>query len=157
MGEGSKLGRALQEAALSNINEDIQDICQHLDKITEDIPNEVRKQLILLKEDISSLSLGLKDVPRNFDLDFSRKINRILEVAAEIESHTKNYKKSLVIDLEFVLSNYVEKINLQLSKQIGNSFILKDTTLYFTVFLTSILGGLVGGVGIAAFIYFVKL
>jgi len=157
MAEETKLGRALQNAALTNINEDIQSICDHLEKITNDIPVEVRKQLLLLNEDISSLSLGLKDVPEQFDLDFSRKINRILEVAAEIESQSKSYQKTLIVDLEKMLNSYVNKINQQLKKQINNSFIQKDTSVYFTVFFTALFGSLFGGGGIAALIYFMTL
>jgi uncharacterized phage infection (PIP) family protein YhgE len=150
----SKFGQELQKVAISNISDDIKDILNSLEKITKDIPEEVSKQISSLNEDINSLSLALKDVPDRFDLDFSRKINRILEVAAEIESHTKNYKRSLVVDLEFALSGYVKRINTQLDKQIGDRFLLKDTSLYFTVFLTSILGSLFGGGVLAGIVYF---
>jgi hypothetical protein len=153
MSKDSKLGEALKQAALENINEDIHNICINLEQITKDIPIEVKNQLAVLSDDISSLSLGLKAVPQQFDLDFSRKINRILDVAAEIEDHTKKYQKSLVVELETVLSAYVDKINVQLSKKINNSFILKDSSLYFTVFITALLGGLIGASGIAGVIY----
>ena len=149
MTEKSKLGRALQDAALANINEDIQSICDNLEKITNEIPEEVRKQLMLLNEDINSLSLGLKAVPEQFDLDFSKKINRILDVAADIEAQTKKHQQSLSVDLENLLSNYVDKINTQLAKKIKDNFIIKDTTLYFTLFITALLGGLVGSSFIA--------
>ena len=149
MTEKSKLGRALQDAALANINEDIQSICDNLEKITNEIPEEVRKQLVSLNEDINSLSLGLKAVPEQFDLDFSKKINRILDVAADIEAQTKKHQQSLSVDLENLLSNYVDKINAQLAKKIKDNFIIKDTTLYFTLFITALLGGLVGSSFIA--------
>jgi AAA+ ATPase superfamily predicted ATPase len=149
MGDDSKLKRALADAAIGNINEDIQSILASLEKITTDIPKEVSKRLILLTEDINSLSLGLKAVPENFDIDFSKKINRILDVAAEIEDQNKKYQKILMVDLETILSNYVNNINEQLINKIGDNFIIKDSTMYLTMFVTSLLGGLVAASGVA--------
>ncbi|PAJ70795.1 hypothetical protein CJF42_25970 [Pseudoalteromonas sp. NBT06-2] len=108
----SKLGRVLQEAAIANINEDIYSICKNIEKITTEVPQEVKKQLTLLNEEIHSLSLCLKSIPEQLDLDFSRKINRILDVAANIENHTKKYQKTFVADLERTLQTYVDKIKM---------------------------------------------
>lgn len=149
MREKSKLGQALQEAAIANINEDIKGIFDNLEKIAHEIPEEVKKQLDLLNEDINSLSLGLKAVPEQFDLDFSKKINRILDVAADIEAQTKKHQQSLSVNLESLLSNYVDKINDQLAKKIKDNFIIKDTSLYLAMFFTSLFGGLLGAAVVA--------
>lgn len=153
----SKLGLALKDVALSNINEDIQDICKSLEQITKDIPGEVKKQLLVLNENIDSLSLGLKAVPEQFDEDFSRKINRVLDVASEIENHTAKYQSSLVIELENILSKSADKIRLQLSKDIGNSYIMKDSYLILLSFSIALLSGLVGAGGMAGFLYWMTV
>lgn len=84
-----KLAQAMQDAAIESIGEDINDICASIEKITNDLPKHVKEQLSSLKGDIESLEGALKSVPEQFDVDFSRKMNRILDTAMEIDAHSR--------------------------------------------------------------------
>lgn len=139
----SKLALALQDAALENISEDLKDIFDTLEKITETVPELAKKELDGLRTEINALEGALKVVPDEFNYSFGTKINRILDVAAEIESHTKKYQQTLVLDLQSLLSNYVDSINKNLSSEIKNNLIIKDNTFYFIIFLSSFLGACV--------------
>lgn len=136
----SKLALALQDAALENISEDLKDIFDTLEKITETVPELARKELDGLRSEINALEGALKVVPDEFNYSFGTKINRILDVASEIEGHTKKYQQTLVLDLQNLLSNYVDTINKNLSKEIKNNLVIKDNMFYFIVFLSSFFG-----------------
>lgn len=144
MSSDSKLGSALKDAALQNINEDIREINTNLENISKNIPSYVKEEVENIKHDINSLSLALKQIPNQFDLDFSRKINRVLDLVADIEEKTSQKQKLLTTDLEKHLSNYVDNINSKLAKEVKNNFIIKDSKLFITIFITALLGGLLG-------------
>jgi len=117
----NKLAQAMQEAALGSINEDIHDICNAIERITCELPEQVKLQLSDLKGDVASLGSALKAVPEQFDTDFSRKMNRILDVALEIDNHSKQLK----IDI----SHHNQQLSLELDKH-SKAFIqtLEDNT-----------------------------
>lgn len=144
----SKLGQALQDAALSNISEDLKDIFDTIEKISKDLPEIAKKEVESLRLEITSLESALKIVPEEFNFSFGTKINRILDVAAEIESHTKKYQQTLVLDLKTLLESYVDSINKNLAKEIKSNFIIKDNMFYLAIFLSSLFSGLISiGVG----------
>ena len=150
----TKLADALKDAALANLSEDLKDIFNTIDKIANDLPALAKEQVADLKLEIESLNHALKAVPDEFGLSFEKKMNRILDAASEIEDHTKKYQKSLIVDLRALLDTYIVDINKKLSSSINNSFIFKDTTFYFVVFFISIVGGLVGSLGVCALFYY---
>ncbi|MGO3848719.1 MAG: hypothetical protein ACTJIB_10610 [Pseudoalteromonas prydzensis] len=139
----TKLGQALQNAALENINDDLKDIFDTLEKISKSLPELARKEVEALRSEISGLESALKVVPDEFNYSFGNKINRILDVASEIEDHTKKYQQTLVLDLQNLLSNYVDSINKKLSNEIKSNFIIKDNMFYLAIFLSSVFGGCV--------------
>jgi len=149
-----RLGQEIQKVAISNISEDIRDILSSLEIITQEIPLEICKQLSTLKIDINTLSAALNTIPDQFDVDFSRKINRVLDVATDIEIQSKMLKSSLIIDHEHVLTAYVEKINLEFEKKINHHFLVKENTYHLSTFIVAFFSCLVGMAGVLTFLSF---
>jgi archaellum component FlaC len=135
--------KVLENAALEDINEDIHAIVTSLEKINNDIPSEVKKQLAEFSLEVSALSNALKSVPEQFDLDFTKKMHRILDIVSDIQDINNDHKNNLVSDLKSILNDYIDTINIKLSKKINDSFIIKKSTFSISLFWAALLGGLI--------------
>ena len=141
-----KLAQAVQDAALLNINEDIQSILDNLDKIVKDIPEEAEKQIASLKEGIASLEAGLKAVPEQFDIDFSRKMNRILDVVSEIELHTQKLNRTIQQDNSTQISKQAEQLANEFGKNVEGYSVTSNVKLFLLCLSCALIGGIVSGV-----------
>ncbi|ELI0359977.1 hypothetical protein [Vibrio cholerae] len=150
-GGTKKLAIAMQEAALQNINEDLREILLNIERINDDMPAIIKEKVSDIENEISALSRGLKVVPEQFDKDFSKKINRILDVAMEIDLHSKKLRNELVNDAPDVIAKGS-------SEKIINAIdaYLDERTSGFKTFIiavtSSIIGGLATGLAVIAYI-----
>lgn len=157
----NKLAQAVQDAALLNMNEDIQEIHSYLEKIIKELPEEAKKQVQSLQENIGSLELALKAVPEQFDLDFSKKMNRILDTAMEIDSHSKQLKididthsKQLINALTTETPDTIVKsVVRSLNEKIDGYHAASTWTLALYGLLCTISGGVTTGI---IFVLYVK-
>ncbi|WP_412497242.1 hypothetical protein [Vibrio fluvialis] len=150
-GGTKKLAIAMQEAALQNINEDLREILLNIERINDHMPAIIKDKVSDIENEISALSRGLQVVPEQFDKDFSKKINRILDVAMEIDLHSKKLRNELVIDApEVIAKNASENIINAVSGY------LEERTSGFKTFIialtSSVIGGLVTGLAVIAYI-----
>ena len=142
----NKLAQAMQDAALEHINEDIHDILDNLETISQEIPIEVKKHVQSLKEDISALDSGLKAVPLQFDQDFGRKLNRVLDVASEIESHTKKLNNTINADNTAKIMEQAEKLAHEFNKKIEGYSVISSLKLLLFGFFCTVFGGVISGI-----------
>ena len=140
-----KLAQAMLDAAIENINEDIKGIYDSIEKIINDLPKEAEKQVADLKEGIASLEAGLKAVPEQFDIDFSRKMNRILDVVSEIELHTKKLNQTIQSDNSIKIEEQAEIYANQFNNKINEYTITSFWTLGLWGLSCGILGGGISG------------
>ena len=125
MRDKSKLGQALQDAALENINEDI----QHIHETLETITDETR-----------ALSLALNAVPEQFDKDFATKIQQLNALCDTIEKKTETQQALLTESCKNALNNYIHEVHRKLSYKIDNNFILSRSVFIMTVMTAVLLG-----------------
>ena len=139
----NKLAQAIQDAALININEDIQDILKNLETILKELPAQAKKQVQSLQENISSLELALKAVPEQFDIDFSRKINRILDVVSEVELHTKKLNNTIQSDNSAQIAKQAELLAHEFNKNIDGYSITSLAVLVIWGIVCAMSGGII--------------
>ena len=149
----NRLGQAMQDAALAHISEDIQDILNNLETIIEELPAQAEKQVQSLQENIGSLELALKAVPEQFDIDFSRKINRILDVASEVEFHTKKLNNTIQSDNSVQIAKQAEMLAHEFNRNIENLSLMSTWTLFKWGVTCIFLGGTFGGVVAGLFVW----
>ena len=141
----NKFAQAMQDAAISHINEDIHGILDNLEKITQEIPAKVEQHVQPLKEGIEALNNGLKAVPIQFDQDFSRKINRVLDVVSEVEAHTKRLNNTIQIDCSAKISNQAEQLAHEFNERIKGYSVISSFKLLFFGFACTVIGGVISG------------
>ena len=142
----NRLGQAMQDAALAHINEDIQDILNNLETILEELPAQAKKQVQSLQENIGSLELALKAVPEQFDADFSKKINQILDVASEVEFHTKKLNNTIQSDNSAQITKQAELLAHEFNRNIEDLSLMSTWTLFKWGMICIFLGGTFGGI-----------
>ncbi|MFA0073431.1 hypothetical protein AB4396_06940 [Vibrio cyclitrophicus] len=158
----NKLAQAMQDAAIESIGEDINEICASIEKITNDLPKHVKEQLSSLKGDIESLEGALKSVPEQFDVDFSRKMNRILDTAMEIDAHSRALRIDVDTHSQQITNalttetpdKIVRGVVTSLNEKIDGYHAASTWTLLMYGFLCALTGGVVGG---AMFVMYVRL
>ena len=114
--------------------------------IIKNLPIEVKKQLINVNDEISSLEKALKSVPEQFDVDFSRKMNRILDVVSEVEQHTRKLNNTIQADN----SDKIEKQAELYASTFNNKIDGYSVTSFGTLVIWGLLCSMVGG-GLASF------
>ncbi|MGL4666836.1 MAG: hypothetical protein ACRCWR_02770 [Saezia sp.] len=141
----TKLGNAIHDAAMANINEDIKGIYDNIEKITTEFPVKISTHTAELKEDIESLQQALKSVPDTFDIDFSRKMNRILDVLSEVDIHSAKLNKTLQQDHSEQLIRTANNYAAEFNKKIADYGKIGHMTLIVYGFVCALFGGIVGG------------
>ncbi len=142
----TKLGQALQNAALENINEDIYAIHQTLEKILEDIPVETALLTASLKGDVEALEQALKAVPEQFDASFQLKMNSIIDITGEIDAHSRNLKITLRNDLQQIVARQSDRLINDINQRIQGFSLTSSLMLCVFGVSCSILGGLITSV-----------
>ncbi|OED65913.1 hypothetical protein A165_00950 [Vibrio tasmaniensis ZS-17] len=141
-----KLAQAVQDAALVNINEDIQNICDNLEKITENIPQEVKVQLESLRKDIESLEGALKSVPEQFDADFAKKMNQILDTLKETDAHSRELRSTIKEDNHTQITKQAEQLANHFNRNLNDHSLISTWTLFKYGVACTIIGVSFGGV-----------
>lgn len=113
--------------------------------IIKNLPIEVKKQLIGVSDEISSLEKALKSVPEQFDIDFSRKMNRILDVASEVEHHTKKLNSSIQADNSAQINKQAELYASAFNRKIDDYTVTSFPILVIWGLLCAIVGGGIAG------------
>ncbi|MCT7947708.1 hypothetical protein [Shewanella septentrionalis] len=142
----TRLGNAIHDAAMANINEDLKGIYDTLDKILIELPNRVNTHTAELKADILSLQQALKSVPDTFDVDFSRKMNRILDVLNEVDSHSTKLNKILQQEHSEQLVKTANNYAAEFNKKIADYGKIGHFALIIYGLFSALLGGFIGGV-----------
>lgn len=109
--------------------------------IIKNLPIEVKKQLIDISDEISSLEKALKSVPEQFDIDFSRKMNRILDVASEVEHHTRKLNNTIQADNSDQIERQAELYASTFNNKIDGYSVTSFGTLIIWGLLCAIVGG----------------
>lgn len=145
-GAQSKLAYAMQNAALESINEDIKGIYDSIEKIINELPKEVKIQLSSLTEEIASLEAALKVVPEQYDLDFSRKMNRLLDVVSEIDLHSQKLNKTIQDDNSTLINSQAKKFANEFNRRLEGFSMISTSTIITFGLACSVLGGVISGV-----------
>lgn len=111
------------------------------ENIIKNLPIEVKKQLININDDISSLEKALKSVPEQFDIDFSKKINRVLDITAEVERHTQKLNNTIQADYSDQIKKQAEQYAIAFNKKIDGYNVISLTYLTLWGLLCAIVGG----------------
>ena len=141
----SKLASAMQEAALANINEDIKGIYDSIEKIINEFPTEINSHTLELKTEIESLHLALKSVPETFDADFSKKMNKILDVLLEVDLHSTKLNKTLQNDNSEFLTKTASQYASEFNSRTEDYQRIRFWEFLLYGFVTVTLGGLISG------------
>lgn len=117
----AKYTKEAKEAALSGINEDIQNILDTIEKIDSTLPSIIETQLAELKNDIDNLENALKIVPAEYDRMFSRKLNQLIDVATELEIFSKTHQLQLKSDFKNEVKKHANTITEQITIGVENN------------------------------------
>jgi hypothetical protein len=150
-----RLAQAVQDAAIESISEDINEICISIEKITNELPIHVRKELSILKEDIESLNESLNVVPKQFDTVFSKKMNQILDVLKETDAHTQTLRTTIQEDNQVQITKQAEKLASIFNRNLNEHSLISTWTLFLYGATCSIIGTAFGGLFAAILVWIV--
>lgn len=118
------------------------------------LPVSVQIELENVTKDIQALSKGLESVPEAFDLEFNRKINKILDLAQEIDTHTQLLERMMQKEIPALLDKHTEALNDVVSDKLKESTQISNTSLICFGVLCAGIGGVISGLLIVAAVYF---
>ena len=143
--KNTKLGQALHDAALENINEDIHSIVELLAKIKEEAPDKASSLIDALRKDVSALDKALQTVPDNFDIAFKSKMNDLLDAASEITKHTQDLERKIKGDISESIEKQSEAYAKKFNSKIKGYKIVTTLSLIIYGILTASIGGAIAG------------
>ncbi|WP_299496407.1 hypothetical protein [uncultured Shewanella sp.] len=149
----SKLGQAMQDAALANINEDINNIHDTLENIINEFPEKAENQLESVRESILSLEQALKVVPQAFEQNFAKKMNNLIDATNEIDLHSKKLSQTLKKDMSQSVIDQSELLAKEFNKRLGGQTLISTWTLFKFGIYCTILGGFLSAVLASWFVW----
>lgn len=113
MGEGNrskgKLEQAIENAALQNINEDLYEILENIEQLKRNIPADIKSRATEINDELYALRRAIVAIPEEFDSEFTRKINRVLGVVAEVEENTEKINRVFRNDIPSKVVSLLDK------------------------------------------------
>ncbi|MGD1336116.1 hypothetical protein ACP6H1_27360 [Vibrio harveyi] len=97
------LGELVKDAAIANLNEDMQE----LNELLKSFPEEIQKQIIT---SCASLEKALEVVPDNFEQRYLEAIGKAIDLAGELDSNTNNIHQTLLLCKKELLSTFESEL-----------------------------------------------
>jgi hypothetical protein len=115
---------------------------QELLDIVESYPAQVKNGTQEIYSYIEALKKALVTLPEEFDLSYSRKINKILDIAQELDKHTSTLESMLSREIPKLLKEQEERLEA------------KCKPPYWMMFLLGAFGACIGSTAVVAIIMF---
>lgn len=113
------------------------------EQIISELPLKTKSEIENVIQEISAIEKALKSVPEQFDIDFSRKINRILDVVSEVELHTKKLNNTIQSDNSAQIAKQAELLAHEFNKNIDGYSITSLAVLVIWGIVCAMSGGII--------------
>ncbi|OEF62205.1 hypothetical protein OAA_18555 [Vibrio cyclitrophicus 1F175] len=80
------------------------------EELIKRLPVTVQNELKTVIVNIQALSKALDVIPEQFDIEFNRKINKVLDVAQEIDVHTQMLERMLKVEIPDLLAKHEQDL-----------------------------------------------
>ncbi|MGF1873425.1 hypothetical protein [Photobacterium indicum] len=139
----AKYSAEAKEAALSGMNEDIQNILDTIETLNSTLPSIAKEQLTELKGDIEGLERALKVVPAEYDKSFSEKQNTLIIISSKISDHIRDLNNTLKNDLEDTAKKHSKIFSDSFNARISHLELISLTKIGFISLFSSLAGGII--------------
>lgn len=116
-----------------------------LENMIAGLSDKVKLEMVDAINEISALKTALLEIPKQFDEDFSRKMNRILDVALDIEVHSRSFNANLESSISEAIIDKTITISKDINKKIDKFSIVSNRNLIAYGLFSALVGGFVSG------------